>query len=344
MKDYYHILGVSRTSSQDDIKKQYRKLAMKYHPDKNPGDKKAEEHFKEIAEAYEILSDTEKKKRYDNPNNQDLNFDFTGGFFRNAKNKAKKKGTTLRVHIKMTLSEIFSGAEKKIKIKRNDDCDKCNGTGAGNDGKDFVECTFCGGKGEYEVEFTTFAGKVIYQNECGNCRGEGRYVRSYCDKCEGTGLHEKDEVLSMDIPAGVEGGMQLTVNGKGNKNERKGVAGDLIVVVDEVEHPFLKRDGCNLHYEHLCSFPEMVLGTKITVPTLTGTANVKIDAGTKSGKMLRLKGKGLTDINKYSKGDIIVTINVYVPKHISVNERHMLEEMMEHESFAPNKNQLTKIN
>jgi molecular chaperone DnaJ len=346
MKDYYHILGVQRTASVEEIKKAFRKLAIKYHPDKNPGNKKAEENFKEVAEAYEVLSNPEKKIKYDKGDSGagggGFEYQYEWSAFNRAKNSSKKtqKGKSLRVHIKMTLEEIFKGAEKKIKIKRVDDCDKCNGTGAGNDGKDVVDCTFCGGKGEYEVRFNSGLGDVIFTNQCSACHGEGRFVKSYCDKCEGVGLHEKDEILTMDIPPGVEGSMQLTVNGKGNKADRIGVPGELIVVIDEVEHLFLKREGCNLYYEHFVSFMELCLGTQVIVPTLEGTASVKVSAGTPSGKMLRLKGKGFTDINKCSTGDIIIIVNCYIPKHLSMNEKYQLEEMMENDTFNPKNNKV----
>jgi molecular chaperone DnaJ len=372
-RDYYEILEVPKTASAEEIKKAYRKMAIKYHPDKNPGDKASEEKFKEAAEAYEILSDQTKKQKYDqyghaglgnNPgfggggqggfggmNMEDIfsqfgdifGGHFGGGGFGGGGGRSRRvnRGSNLRVKVKMTLEEVANGVEKKIKVNKYVACKPCNGTGAKN-GSAMNTCSTCKGSGQITRMSQTILGAMQTTSTCPSCGGEGQTITDKCTSCHGDGIVKDEEVISINIPAGVSEGMQLSVGGRGNMGARGGVAGDLIVVIEETEHEFLKRDGMHLFYDHYISFVDATLGTQIEVPTIDGKAKVKIDAGTQSGKVLRLKAKGLPDINSYQRGDILVNINVWTPQNLTKEEKKMLEDLRNSENFKPKPNRKEK--
>ena len=366
-RDYYEILEVSKSASADEIKKAYRKMAIKYHPDKNPGDKAAEEKFKEAAEAYEILSNPEKKQRYDQFGHAGVNGNggfggggqggfggmnmddifsqfgdifgghFGGGGFGGGGRGGRRvnRGSNLRVKVKMTLEEIANGVEKKIKVNKYVACKPCSGSGAKN-GSAHSTCSTCKGTGQVTRVTNTILGAMQTTSTCPACGGDGKTITDKCTSCHGDGIVREEEVININIPAGVAEGMQLSVAGKGNMGARGGVPGDMIVVIEEVEHEFLKRDGMHLFYDHYISFSDAALGTQIEVPTIDGKAKVKIDPGTQSGKVLRLKAKGLPDINSYSRGDILVNINVWTPTNLSKEEKKILEGLKDSENFKPN--------
>jgi len=361
-RDYYEILGVNKNATEAEIKKAYRQMALKFHPDKNPNNKAAEDKFKEAAEAYEILSNPDKKSRYDqfghagvgSSANQgyggagmsmddifsqfgDIFGDSFGGFgFGNSRRSGKRvnKGSNLRVKVKLTLEEIAKGVEKKIKVNKYITCDTCNGTGA-KGGNAHRTCSTCRGTGHVTRITNTILGQMQSTSTCPECGGEGQIITDKCNTCFGNGIIKGEEVINLNIPAGVTEGMQLSLGGKGNSAARGGVAGDLIVVIEEVIHPELKREGNNLLYDHFISFPEAALGTSIEIPTIEGKVRIKIDAGTQSGKVLRLKGKGLPSINSYGKGDLLVNINVWTPKSFSKEEKAILEKLDKSENFIP---------
>jgi len=359
-RDYYTILDISKSASAEEIKKAYRKMAIQYHPDKNPGDKASEEKFKEAAEAYEVLSNPQKKQMYDQYGHAGLGnnggfggggrggFDmedifsqfgdvfgghFGGGGSRGGGRRVNR-GSNLRVKVKMTLEEIANGVEKKIKVNKYVACKPCNGSGAKN-GSAYTTCSTCKGSGHITRVTNTILGAMQTSSTCHSCGGEGRIITDKCTTCHGDGIVRDEEVININIPAGVAEGMQLSVGGRGNMGARGGVAGDLIVVIEEIEHEELKRDGHNLFYEHFINFTDAALGTQIEVPTIDGKAKVKIEPGTHSGKVLRLKGKGLPDVNSYSRGDILVNVNVWTPQHLTKEEKHILEELRNSENFKP---------
>jgi molecular chaperone DnaJ len=364
-RDYYEVLELTKSASVDEIKKAYRKMAIKFHPDKNPGDKAAEEKFKEAAEAYEVLSNPEKKQRYDQFGHAGLgnnggfggggrggfggmNMDdifsqfgdifgghFGGGGGGSRGGRRVNRGSNLRVKVKMTLDEIANGVEKKIKVNKYVACKPCHGTGA-KDGSAFNTCPTCRGTGQVTRVTNTILGAMQTTSTCPTCGGEGQSITDKCTVCHGDGIVRDEEVISINIPAGVAEGMQLSVSGKGNMGARGGVPGDLIIVIEEVEHELLKRDGMNLFYDHFISFVDAAMGTQIEVPTIDGKAKVKVEPGTQSGKVLRLKAKGLPDINSYSRGDILVNINVWTPQQLSKDEKAMLERLRDSENFKPN--------
>lgn len=363
-RDYYEILGVAKTASADEIKKAYRQMAIKFHPDKNPGNKEAEEKFKEAAEAYDVLSDTEKKSKYDRfgheglggysgYSGQGINMedifshfgDIFGGHFGGfedlfgggggrGRGRRVNRGTNLRVKVKLTLEEIANGVEKKIKVSKYIPCSACGGTGAKSGGS-FNQCTTCKGAGQVSQVTNTFLGRMQTTTTCPNCGGEGQTISEKCTTCFGNGIVKGEEVISINVPAGVSEGMQLSMSGKGNAAARGGMPGDLIVVIEEIEHPLLKREGNNLLYEHYISFPEAVLGTTIEVPTIDGKARIKIDPGTQSGKILRLKGKGVPSLNAYGRGDILISLNVWTPQNVTKEEKKIIENFQKSESFVP---------
>jgi len=362
-RDYYEILGVSRNAEADEIKKAYRKMAIKFHPDKNPDNKDAEDKFKEAAEAYEVLSDADKRARYDryghdglrggasgfHEMNMDDIFSQFGDIFGSAfggfggfsgggqggRRRAVNKGSNLRVKVKLTLEEILSGVEKKIKVTKYISCSSCNGTGAKN-GSAFHSCSTCHGTGQVTRITNTFLGQMQTASTCPTCSGEGQVITDKCTTCFGNGVIKGEEIISLNIPAGVSEGMQLSVSGKGNAAARGGINGDLIVAIEEEKHASLQRDGENLIYELFLSFPEAALGASVEVPTLEGKAKIKIEAGTQSGKILRLKNKGLPTINRYGRGDLLVSISVWVPRSLSKSEKEMLEGLLHSENFKPN--------
>lgn len=362
-RDFYEVLGVSKGASEAEIKKAYRKMAIKYHPDKNPGDKEAENKFKEAAEAYEVLSDPQKKARYDQYGHAGMGggaggfggggmsmddifshfgdifgggFGGFGGFGGGGSRGGQRvnRGSNLRVKVKLTLKEIAYGAEKKIKVKKYVSCKHCSGTGAEH-GSSYSTCSTCGGSGQVTRVANTILGQMQTSSACPSCNGEGKTITQKCVHCSGEGVTREDEVISLNIPKGVMEGMQLSVSGKGNAARRGGVNGDLLVLIEEEEHPDLIRDENDLIYNLLLSVPEASLGLPIEVPTIDGKVKVKIDAGTQPGKILRLRGKGLPDVNGYGTGDLLVNINVYIPEKLTKEEASAMEKFKQSESFVP---------
>jgi len=359
-RDYYEILGVGKNADESEIKKAYRKMALKYHPDKNPGDSESEEKFKEAAEAYEVLSNPNKRARYDQyghagvggaagggfgggMNMDDIfsqfgdifggHFGFGGGSSRGG--KRVNRGTNLRIKVKLTLEEIANGVEKKIKVNKFISCNTCHGTGA-DKGSAFTTCSTCRGSGQVTRVVNTILGQMQTTSTCPSCGGEGQMIKEKCKTCFGDGIVRGEEVISINIPAGVANDMQLSMSGKGNAAPRGGVPGDLLIVIEEIEHPQLKRDGNNLIYDHYINFADAALGTSIEIPTIEGKAKIKIEAGTQAGKVLRLRNKGLPNINGYDKGDLLVNVNVWTPQNLSSEEKKILEKFRTAENFIPN--------
>lgn len=362
-RDYYEVLGVSRSADENELKKAYRKMALKYHPDKNPGDKAAEEKFKEAAEAYEVLSDKEKRARYDRFGHaaagnggfggfsgggmsmddifQHFGDVFGGGTFggfgrSSGGGRRVNRGTNLRVKVKLTLEEIANGVQKKIKVSKYISCKSCSGTGAEN-ASGYSTCSTCRGSGQITSVTETFIGRMQTTSTCPHCGGEGKTIKNKCNTCFGDGIVKGEEVIEINIPQGVSDEMQLSMNGKGNAAPRGGIPGDLIVAIEEEPHEHLKRDGINLHYDLHISFIDAALGTSIEVPTIDGKARIKIEPGTQGGKVLRLRDKGLPDINNpRHRGDLLVDINVWTPRNLSTEERSLLEKLRKSENFKPN--------
>lgn len=363
-RDYYEVLGVSRGATKDEIKKAYRKQALKYHPDKNPGDKKAEENFKEAAEAYEVLSNDEKKARYDRYGHAGVGGAASGGFggggmtmedifssfgdifgdafggfggFSSGQRGGRRvnKGSNLRVKVKLNLQEIANGTEKKIKVNKYITCDTCGGTGAASP-SDVTTCSTCHGSGHITRVTNTLLGQMQTSSVCHVCGGDGKTITKKCPVCYGEGIVQKEEIIKINIPAGVGKGMQMTVSGKGNAPRRGGINGDLLVVIDEEEHPELIREGNDLIYNLFISIPDAILGTHIEVPTVDLNVKIRIEQGTQPGKILRLRGKGLPEVNGYGKGDLLVNVNVWIPKNINKEESKLFEKLRESSSFTPN--------
>ncbi|MGE4434503.1 MAG: molecular chaperone DnaJ [Bacteroidales bacterium] len=364
-RDYYEILGVSKSASDEEIKKAYRKKAIQFHPDKNPGDKEAEEKFKEAAEAYEVLSNSEKRQRYDQYGHAGVGgaagggfggggfsmddifsqfgdifgghfggggFGGFGGFGGSRGGQHVNRGSNLRVRVKLNLAEIAKGAEKKIKVRKHVSCQHCNGTGA-DGGNAFTTCNTCRGTGTVTRISNTILGRMQTQSVCPDCQGEGKTITRKCSHCQGEGLLQQEEVISINIPAGVAEGMQLSMSGKGNAARRGGVNGDLLIVVEEEKHPELIRDENDLIFNLLLSFPTAALGGTVEIPTIESRVKVKIEAGTQPGKILRLRGKGLPSVNGYGTGDLLVNISVYVPEALSRDEKKLIEKFEESENF-----------
>jgi molecular chaperone DnaJ len=367
-RDYYDVLGVSKTASADEIKKAYRKIALQFHPDRNPGDKDSEEKFKEAAEAYDVLSNADKRAQYDRFGHagvggasgggggfggmrmEDIfqNFgdifgdDVFGSFFggnggRQGGRRQGSRGANLRVKLKMDYSEIANGASKKIKVKKYVGCEVCHGSGA-KDKSSIQTCGTCGGSGQVRRVSYTFLGQMQTVTTCPTCNGEGTQITAKCGNCKGEGRVYGEETLTLDLPAGVQEGMQLSMSGKGNAGERGGPAGDLLILIEEEKHPTLKRHDLDVVYQLHISFPEVVLGTSVEVPTIDGKAKIKIPAGTQSGKIFRLKGKGFPAFQSYEKGDELVEVNVWSPQHLSAEEKEMLEQLKDSPNFAPGAN------
>jgi molecular chaperone DnaJ len=362
-RDYYEVLGVSKSASADEIKKAYRKIAIKFHPDKNPDDPTAEDKFKEAAEAYEVLSDQDKRGRYDQYGHQGVNggggyghmnmedifsqfgdifgngsgspFDSFFGGGRSGGGRRVRKGTNLRIKLKLDLEEIANGVEKKIKVKRYVACNTCGGNGSKN-GTALQTCSGCQGTGQVKKVVNTMLGQMVSTSTCPVCDGEGQKVSQNCDVCQGEGRELKEEVIAINVPAGVGDGMQLSMSGKGNVPQRGGIAGDLLIQIEEEAHPLLKREGNNVVFEQYISFVDAVLGANIEVPTIEGKVKIKIDPGTQGGKILRLRGKGIKDINGYGKGDQLIHINVWTPKNVTSDERQILEKLRNSDNFVPN--------
>ena len=364
-RDFYEILVVSKGASADEIKKAYRKVAMQFHPDRNPGDKTAEDKFKEAAEAYEVLSDADKKQRYDQFGHagvsgaagngggagfggmrmEDIfsNFgdvfgeSFFGGGGQRGGGRTRgtgARGSNLRVKVKLNYEELLKGAHKTIKVKKYVRCESCSGQGA-RDKSSIQSCNTCGGSGQVRKVTSTFLGQMQTVTTCPTCNGDGTMIANKCTSCKGEGRVYGEETISIDIPAGVQEGMQLNVSGKGNVGERNGYPGDLLVVIEEEKHAELIREGLNVLYELHLSFPDAVMGLEVEVPTITGKAKIKIPAGTQAGKILRLKGKGFPSVNSYEKGDQLINVNVWTPQHISSEEKAMLDKMRSSANFKP---------
>ena len=362
-KDYYEILGVNRSASPEEIKKAYRKVALKYHPDKNPNNSAAEEKFKEAAEAYEVLSNAEKRQRYDRfgpegiPGGtgtgtkmtmEDIFSQFSdifggtpfGSFFGRG-SQTTQRGTNLRIKLKLTLQEIAQGAEKKIKVKRYVTCNACRGNGAQN-GTALSTCSTCQGTGEIRKVVNTMLGQMITATTCQTCQGSGQNILTRCNNCRGEGRLYKEKVLRIQVPAGVSQGMQLSMAGKGNMPPHGGIPGDLIIVVEEKEDDLLQREGKNLHYQLHISFVDAALGSDQEVPTLSGKAKIKLPPGTQSGKVFRLRNKGVQDINGSGLGDQLVHIQVWTPQKLTKEERTKLELLKSSPNFTPSPNKEDK--
>lgn len=364
-RDYYEVLGVAKGASADEIKKSYRKIALQYHPDRNPGDATAEEKFKEAAEAYDVLSNPDKRAQYDRfghagmggggrsgggpggMNMEDIfsNFgdvfgdDIFGSFFggggrQGGGRRQGTRGANLRVKLKMDFGEIAHGANKKIKVKKYVPCNTCSGSGAKDKGS-IQTCNTCGGSGQVRKVSQTFLGQMQTVTTCPTCNGEGTQVTAKCAPCKGEGRVYGEETLSLDIPAGVVDGMQLSMSGKGNAGERGGAPGDLLILIEEEKHEQLKRADLDVVYYLHISFPEAVLGTQVEVPTIDGKAKIKIPAGTQSGKVFRLKGKGFPAFQSYEKGDELVEVNVWSPQNLTNEEKDMLEKLKNSPNFNP---------
>ena len=366
-RDYYEVLGVEKNASADEIKKAYRKAAVKYHPDKNPGDKEAEEKFKEAAEAYDVLSNDDKRARYDQFGHAGMDGSAGGGFggfggggftmediFRNfgdifgghfgggfggfggggrSSGRSVNRGTDLRVKVRLTLKEVAEGCTKKIKISKLMACDQCGGTGA-KDAQSYSTCPNCHGAG-YTVEtVNSFFGRAQTQRVCPTCGGAGKVITSPCSKCRGEGVVRGEEVVEIRIPAGVAEGMQLSVSGKGNAARHGGINGDLLVVIEEEPNPELIRDGNDLLHNLKIPVTTAILGGEVEVPTIDSKARIKIAAGTQAGKVLRLKGKGLPEVNGYgSRGDILVIVDIFIPTKINSEEKKLLEKLSAQPNF-----------
>ena len=367
-RDYYEVLGVGKSADAKELKKAYRKLAIKYHPDKNPDNKEAEEKFKEAAEAYEVLNDPNKKARYDRFGHAGMGQGgFSGGgrggmsmddifsqfgnifddspfesFFgggRGGRGGAGarprgQKGTNLRIKVALTLEEIANGVTKKIKVKKQTVCTTCSGSGA-KDSSSVKTCGSCKGSGYVRQVRSTFLGQMQTTTTCPTCNGSGQEVTAKCAKCQGDGRVYGDEMIEIEIPAGVEEGMQLSMRGKGNKGLKGGPPGDLLINIEEKNHEFLSREGMNVVFELYLNFADAALGTSFEVPTLTGKVKIKVPPGTQAGKMFRLKGKGLPSVQSYGTGDQLIHVNIWTPKKLTDEDRALLEKMKGMSNFDP---------
>ena len=370
-RDYYEVLGVEKNASAEEIKKAYRKKAIQYHPDKNPGDKEAEEKFKEAAEAYDVLSDPQKRQRYDQfghagvggaggagggfTNMEDIFSQFgdlfeswgmgnMGGHFSSffggggGRGQRIRRGSDLRVKVRLTLEEISTGVEKKIKVRKLVPCSACNGTGSA-DGREGDTCPTCKGTGRVVRTQHGIFGMMQVQEDCPTCHGEGKVIRNKCTKCGGEGVVRDEEIVTIKIPAGVSGGMQIPIQGKGNAAPHGGVPGDLLVLVEEEEHKDLVREGNDLIYNLLLDMPTAVLGGQVKIPTLTGDVKITITPGTQPGKVLRMRGKGLPIIDQFARqygtGDLLINVGVYIPERLNKDEKAMIEKLQESENVKP---------
>lgn len=360
-RDYYEILGVSKNADDREIKTAYRKIAMKYHPDRNPDNKEAEEKFKEAAEAYEVLSDEDKRARYDRYGHAGVNgqggfgghgmtmediFEqfgdvFGGGAFgsffgggQGGQRTRGSRGSNLRIKLALTLEEIAEGVKKTIKVKKQIPCTVCHGSGAKNAGA-VSTCGTCGGAGVVRQVRSTFLGQMQTTSTCPTCNGSGEVIREKCNHCRGSGTEYGDETVEIDIPAGVEEGMQLSLRGKGNAGTNGGPAGDLLVLIEEKPHETLSRDGNQVIYELYLNFADAALGTSVEIPTLQKPVKIKVPEGTQSGKIFRLKGKGLPSVQGYQRGDQLIHVNVWTPQKLSKEERELLSQLQKMDNFNP---------
>lgn len=360
-RDYYEVLGVAKTATPEEIKKAYRKLAVKYHPDKNPGDKTTEKKFKEATEAYDVLNTPEKRQLYDrfghaglhqqgggygaNVNMEDIFAEFGDvfggggafeGFFRGGggAQHRQNKGSNLRIRLKLTLKEVAHGVAKKIKIKHYIACSTCGGNGA-KDGTAFSTCSQCQGQGRVRRMANTMLGRVVTEAICPACHGQGQSITTPCTSCHGEGRTMQEEVIDIRIPAGISEEMQLSMSGKGHAPAHGGIPGDLLITIEEQEDPLLKRDGNNVHYKLYLSFLDAALGSEVEVPTIDGKVKMKIAAGTQSGKVMRLRSKGIKDVNGYGQGDQLVHIQLWTPQQLTAQERKALTALKESDNFVP---------
>ena len=371
-RDYYEVLGVSRDASPEEITKAYRKAAIQFHPDKNPGDKNAEEKFKEAAEAYDVLSNPDKKARYDQFGHAGMGgaaggaggfggfggeyggftmediFSRFGDIFGGGRfggfggggtsggygGGTVSRGSDLRVKVRLTLAEIVKGTTKKLKIKKDIACDQCGGTGA-KDSNSYATCSTCGGSGHVTQVVNTFFGRTQTTTTCPTCGGSGKTITAPCPKCHGNGTVKGEEVVEINIPAGVGEGMQLSVSGKGNAARHGGINGDLLVVIEEEPHPELKREGNDLIYNLPLNVADAILGASVEIPTVDGKARIKIEPGTVAGRVLRLRGKGIPDVNGYGTGDLLVVVDIHIPAHVSPAEKEALEKLRASDNFKP---------
>lgn len=366
-RDYYEVLGIDKNASEDEIKKAYRKLAIKYHPDRNPDNKEAEEKFKEAAEAYDVLHDPQKRQQYDQfgfnaPGAGGFGgFGETGGFSMDdifsmfgdvfgghggfggfsgfggegSRQRPQYRGSDLRLKVKLSLQEIATGVTKKFKVKKDVTCTHCHGSGAENGSKSET-CPTCHGSGVVVKTVRTMLGMMQTQTECPTCHGEGSVIKDKCHQCHGTGVVKGEEIVEIKIPAGVAEGMVVNVPGKGNAGQRNGISGNIQVYIEEEENDTFIRDGQDIVYNLLLDFPTAALGGEVEIPTLEGTrVRIKIDAGTQPGKTLRLRGKGLPAVQGYGsgKGDLVVHISVFVPKTLNREEKNMLESLRNNDNF-----------
>ncbi|MDR2233291.1 MAG: molecular chaperone DnaJ [Tannerella sp.] len=370
-RDYYVVLGIEKSAAIDEIKKAYRAKAIQFHPDKNPGNKEAEEKFKEAAEAYSVLSDDQKRKIYDQFGHEGLSGasqggygggmtmddifaqfgDLFGGFgsfgsfssFGSSQRQSVSRGSDLRVKVKLTLKEIATGVEKKIKVKKYVPCAKCHGSGAEDGDKSIATCPTCKGSGYVVRVANTVFGQMQTRSTCSSCGGSGKTITKKCTACYGEGIVQAEEVITFNLPAGVAEGMQLALNGKGNAARRGGINGDLLVVIEEERHPELIRQDNDLVYNLLLTVPQAILGDTIEVPTVDGKAKVKVEPGTQPGKVLRLRSKGLPSINSYGYGDLLINISVYIPEKLSGTEKEKMKELTASENFQPSQSIKEKI-
>ena len=364
-RDYYEVLGVSKSATDEEIKKAYRKNALKYHPDRNPDDKAAEEKFKEAAEAYEVLSNKDKRARYDRFGHAGMGAnggfgaggmrmedifeqfgdifgsggfspfgDIFGGGQQRGRRSVGQRGSNIRIKVKLTLKEVAQGTKKKIKVKKHSTCSTCNGNGA-KDANSIGTCGTCGGGGYVRRVSNTILGQMQTTTTCPECHGSGSVVTANCTSCSGEGRTYGEEQITLDIPAGVSEGIQLSMNGKGNAGLKGGPHGDLIIVIEEKPHEYLQREGDNVVHDLYINFADAALGTSVEVPTITGKAKVKIPSGTQAGKIFRLRGKGIPHLNSYGKGDQLIHVNIWTPKHLSKEEKKILEKLRDSDNFQP---------
>ena len=367
-RDYYETLGVGRGATEDEVKKAYRQLALKYHPDRNPNNKEAEEKFKEATEAYEVLGNGDKRRRYDQFGHEgmrpgadfhgyrDINDIFSsfseifgggigdsmfdevfGGRRGRGRSRAQESGTPgtdLKVRLKLSLEEIAGGVEKKLKVKRWVPCETCRGSGA-KPGSSRISCPVCGGSGEIRHVSRSVFGQFVNVSMCDNCNGEGRIIKERCSTCSGEGRVHGEGTIKVNVPAGVSEGNYIPIRGQGNSGQRGGSAGDLIVVIEEEPHKIFVRHGDDIVLDLLVSFPEAALGTEVEIPTLNGRAKLKIDAGTQSGKILRMREKGISHLNAYGKGDQLVRVNVWIPTRLSAKEKDLMRTLEDEDNLRP---------
>ena len=364
-RDYYEVLGIAKNATAEEIKKAYRQKAIQHHPDKNPGDHSSEEKFKEAAEAYEVLRDENKRARYDQFGHAGMSgaaggggfgggmsmddifsqfgdifggggFGGFGGFGGSRGGRRVNRGSDLRVRVKLTLKEILNGVDKKIKVKKYVSCSHCKGNGSEN-GDSYTTCDTCKGSGAVTRVTNTILGQMQTSSTCPSCDGEGKTITTKCTHCSGEGVTRDDEVITIQIPAGVAEGMQLSMSGKGNAARRGGVSGDLLIIVEEEQHPDLIRDENDLIYNLFLSFPTAALGGSVEVPTVDGVAKMKIEPGTQPGKVLRLRNKGLPSVQGYGTGDLLINVNVYVPEKLNDKETKIMKEWEKSSNFEPSK-------